>query len=216
MEKNVRILWVMFHAMLCAFAGPTAAAPDAAAGRAKAAACGACHGADGNSVAPEWPRLAGQVPQYLTKQLRDFKAGRRNDQTMGPMAQSLREQDIEDLAAYFSTQKIQAGAGRAEAQAPGREIYEKGRHRPKVLACIGCHGPAGAGNRDWGKTMAVPPTMLAPALGGQQAGYVLKQLKAYQRGERANDVGQVMRGIVAQLSEADMAAVAEYAAALRP
>lgn len=202
------------YAILCLFAAQAAAAPDAAAGQARAAACGACHGADGNSVAPEWPKLAGQVPQYLIKQLQDFKAGRRSDPTMEPMAQSLSGQDIEDLAAYFSAQKVQAGAGSAPAL--GREIYEKGRHRPKVLACVGCHGMAGAGNRDWGKTMAVAPTMLAPALAGQQAGYVLKQLNAYKRGERGNDVGGVMRDIAAQLTEAEMAAVAEYAATLRP
>lgn len=216
MEKNVRVWSVMFCAILYSFAGQAAAAPDAAAGRAKAAVCGACHGADGNSVAAEWPKLAGQLPQYLVKQLHDFKAGRRNDPTMGPMAQALGEQDIEDLAAYFSAQKIRSDAGRAQTAALGQQIYEKGKHRPAVPACLGCHGPAGAGKSDWAKTMAAPPPVLAPALGGQQAGYVLKQLKAYQRGDRANDVGQVMRGIVAQLTEAEMAAVAEYAAALRP
>lgn len=215
MGKNVRVLLMLFNTILCASVGPASAAPDAAAGRAKAAACGACHGPDGNSVAPEWPKLAGQVPQYLVKQLHDFKAGRRSDQTMGPMAQPLSEQDIEDLAAYFSTQRIQPGGGKAETMAMGREVYEKGRHRPKVLACIGCHGPRGEGNRDWSRNMAVQPVLLAPALGGQQAGYVLKQLKAYKSGDRANDVGHVMRGIVSQLTEADMAAVAEYITALR-
>lgn len=215
MEKNMRGLLPIIVAALCASPAAGRAAPDAAAGQAKAAVCGACHGPDGNSAAAEWPKLAGQVPEYIAKQLHDFKAGRRSDQTMSPMAQPLTEQDIADLAAYFSTQKVLPGQGKAEAASRGREIYEKGTHRPKVVACVGCHGPQGAGNRDWGKNMAVQPAMLAPALGGQQPAYVVKQLKAYKEGARGNDVGHIMRDIVSHLSEQDMAAVAEYITALR-
>jgi cytochrome c553 len=213
MQKNIRALFLMLTGALAAQAA--SAAPDAAAGQTKAAVCGACHGADGNSVAPEWPKLAGQVPEYIAKQLHDFKAGRRSDQTMSPMAQPLTEQDIADLAAYFAAQKVQPGGAKAEALARGREIYEKGTHRPKVVACVGCHGPQGAGSRDWGKSMAAQPALLAPALGGQQTAYVVKQLKAYKEGTRGNDVGHVMRDIVSHLSEQDMAAVAEYITALR-
>lgn len=209
-------LCALASAILAACAGQAWAAPDAVAGQAKAAACGACHGPDGNGVAPQWPKLAGQVPEYLVKQLHDFKAGRRSDPAMSPMAQPLNEQDIADLAAYFAAQKIQPGQGKAEAFMRGREIYEKGKHRPKVLACLGCHGSKGAGARDWAKNMTVQPAMLAPALGGQQAAYVVKQLKAYKEGERANDVGQVMRNVVEHLSEQDMLAVAEYITSLRP
>jgi cytochrome c553 len=167
-------------------------------------------------VNPEWPKLAGQVPQYIAKQLHDFKAGRRSDQTMSPMAQPLTSQDIEDLAAYFATLKVQSGSGKAESMARGREIYEKGIHRPKVLACVGCHGPQGAGNRDWSKSMAAQPAMLAPSLGGQQPAYVLKQLKAYKTGNRKNDVGHVMRDLLSHLTEEDMVAVAEYITTLKP
>lgn len=215
MNRNYRLLPILI-ATLCSSVAPASAAPDAAAGQSKAAACAACHGADGNSdVNPEWPKLAGQVPQYIAKQLHDFKSGRRNDQAMSPMAQPLTSQDIEDLAAYFAAQKAQAGAGKPELMARGREIYEKGVHRPKVVACVGCHGPQGAGNRDWSRSMAAQPAMLAPALGGQQSAYVLKQLKAYKAGSRGNDVGHIMRDVLSHLSEADMVAVAEYITALK-
>lgn len=215
MDRNNRLL-LIFIAILCASAGPASAAPDALAGQNKSAVCAGCHGADGNSgVNPEWPKLAGQVPQYIVKQLHDFKSGRRNDQAMSPMAQPLTSQDIEDLAAYFAAQKAQAGAGKPELKARGREIYEKGIHRPKVVACVGCHGPQGAGNRDWSRSMAAQPAMLAPALGGQQSAYVLKQLKAYKAGGRGNDVGHVMRDVLSHLTEEDMVAVAEYITALK-
>lgn len=89
MDRNNRLL-LIFIAILCASAGPASAAPDALAGQNKSAVCAGCHGADGNSgVNPEWPKLAGQVPQYIVKQLHDFKSGRRNDQAMSPMAQPL-------------------------------------------------------------------------------------------------------------------------------
>lgn len=214
--KNIRLLMLII-AMPYAGIGSVSAAPDAAAGQGKAAVCAGCHGQDGNSgVNPEWPKLAGQVPQYIAKQLHDFKAGRRSDQAMSPMAQPLTSQDIEDLAAYFATLKVQPGAGKTELMARGREIYEKGIHRPKVLACVGCHGPQGAGNRDWSKSMATQPAMLAPSLGGQQPAYVLKQLKAYKTGNRKNDVGHVMRDLLSHLTEEDMVAVAEYITTLKP
>lgn len=210
-------LLLIFNVFLMASASLAMAAPDAAAGKDKAALCAGCHGADGNSgINPEWPKLAGQVPQYIVKQLLDFKAGRRSDQAMSPMAQPLTSQDIEDLAAYFAAQKTQTGAGKADMLARGREIYEKGIHRPKVLACVGCHGPQGAGNREWNRHMATQPAMLAPALGGQQPAYVLKQLKAYKAGTRSNDVGHVMRDLLSHLTDQDMVAVAEYITTLKP
>lgn len=214
--KSFRLLLIL-DVFVSAIALPALAAPDPVAGQGKAAVCAGCHGADGNSgINPEWPKLAGQLPQYIVKQLHDFKAGRRSDQAMSPMAEPLTGQDIEDLAAYFSAQKIQPGMGNKEAMARGREIYEKGIHRPKVPACIGCHGPQGAGNRAWGRNGAVSPALLAPAIGGQTPAYVLKQLKAYKAGTRRNDVGHVMRDVLSHLSEEDMVAVAEYITSLRP
>ncbi|MBV6475719.1 MAG: Cytochrome c4 [Rhodocyclaceae bacterium] len=196
-------------------AGQALAAGNAANGQAKAAVCGACHGVDGNSVNPEWPSLAGQLPEYIVKQLHDFKANRRNNELMSPMAQPLGKEDIEDLAAFFATQQPKVGEAKAELKARGEQIYRKGKHRPAVTACIGCHGPGGEGNREWGKSLAAPPAVLAPALGGQQAAYVAKQLQDYKKKTRANDVGRVMRDIASRLSDEDIAAVAEYITSLK-
>lgn len=195
--------------------GPAWPAGDAAGGQAKAAVCGACHGADGNSVNPEWPSLAGQVPAYIVKQLHDFKAKRRSNELMSPMAEPLGQADIEDLAAFFSTQPLKAQTARPELLAKGEQLYRKGKHRPAVAACIGCHGPAGEGQRDWEKNFSAPPAVLAPALGGQHAAYIAKQLQSFRQKTRTNDVGSVMRNIAAPLSDEEIAAVAEYIAALK-
>lgn len=210
-NECARIGLILVSAVLSGVAG---AAGDPAAGSGKAATCTACHGPEGNSVNAEWPKLAGQIPEYLVKQLHDFKAGKRSDQMMSPMAQPLTEQDIQDLAAYYGGQRIQAGAGDAEKRAQGEKIYTKGKQRPTVLACIGCHGTTGQGNREWGQRLAAPPAVLAPALGSQHQTYIVKQLKAYQQGTRKNDVGHVMRDIANRLTEQDIVAVAEYIATL--
>lgn len=187
---------------------------NAQSGQEKAVPCGACHGVDGNSLNPEWPSLAGQVPDYLKKQLQDFKAGHRADPLMSAMAQPLSAQDIDDLVAYFSTQKpkLDAPAGTAKE---GERLYLKGKARPQATACIGCHGPRGEGNAAWGKTLAAPPTVLAPAIGGQHPAYLGKQLKAYREAARKNDVAHVMRDIAKNLSDQEIAALAEYIGGLR-
>lgn len=210
-SKRARIAAILVSA---AVSGVAAAAGDPAAGSGKATTCTACHGPEGNSVNAEWPKLAGQIPEYVVKQLHDFKSGKRNDQMMSPMAQPLTEQDIQDLAAYYGSQKIQAGTSDAEKRALGEKIYTKGKQRPSVIACIGCHGATGQGNREWGQRLAAPPAVLAPALGSQHQTYIVKQLKAYQQGTRKNDVGHVMRDIASRLTEQDIVAVAEYIATL--
>ncbi len=192
------------------------AAGSAEAGKAKAAACMACHGPDGNSLADMWPKLAGQLPQYLRKQLHDFKAGRRKNEQMSPMAQPLSDQDIDDLSAFFASQKAnQAAVTKKELLAAGEKIYLKGKGRPDVVpACVGCHGMTGAGKADWAMTMKVPPTTLAPALGGQHPAYTAAQLTAYKGGTRANDEAHVMRDVAGRLNASEIAAVAEYVATL--
>lgn len=188
------------------------AAGNADAGKQKAATCMACHGADGNSPNEMWPKIAGQLPQYIQKQLQDFKYGRRKNEQMSPMAQPLTEQDILDLAAYFGSQK----AGRLEqpknaAVALGEKIYMKGKGRPDAMAaCVGCHGLNATGKADWSATMKVPPTTLAPALASQYPAYTSSQLKAYKTGARNNDIAQVMRDITSKLTQAEMDAVAAY------
>ena len=203
-------------AVLGAGASPGAlAAGDPAAGQQKAAACMACHGPDGNSLADMWPKLAGQVPDYIVKQLQDFKAGRRADEQMSPQAANLSEQDMADIAAFFAGQKPSAAESDKALLARGEQLYLKGKGRPQpVTACTGCHGPAGAGNRDWKKLMSQAPAVLAPAIGGQHPAYVTKQLKAYRDGSRGNDAARVMRDIARGLGDMEIAALAAHIARL--
>ncbi len=198
-------------------------AGNAEAGQAKAAACAGCHGPDGNS-APEIyaalkaPKIAGQVPEYIAKSLHDFKAGRRANESMTPQAQAVAEADIADIAAWFGSQKAKAGtAANKDVLAQGEKIFLKGKGRPDVVAaCVGCHGLNGIGNKDWAKVMARTPVVLAPAIGGQHAGYIADQLNAYRAGKRATDPGHVMRDIAKRLDEKDILAVSEYIATLQP
>lgn len=123
------------------------AAGDAAAGQTKSAVCMACHGADGNSPTnPIWPKLAGQQSSYIQRQLQDFKAGARKNDLMSPMAAPLSDQDMVDLAAYFSSQTQNPGTAAADQVALGERIYRAGNPQSKVAACMACHGPTGAGN----------------------------------------------------------------------
>jgi len=172
--------------------------------------CVACHGVDGNSPAAINPILAGQGADYLYKQLSNFKPvgdkpAQRNNPVMMGMAAPLSEQDMRDLAAWFSSQKIKpAAAKNAELARAGEKLWRQGDFKKGVPACAGCHGPAGAG---------LPAQY--PRLSGQYAEYAEAQLKAFRAGERANDPEKMMRSIAAKLSDADIKAVAEYAAGLR-
>ena len=196
-------------------------AGNAAAGQQKSAACGGCHGPDGNTppemyAAIKAPKLAGQVPEYIVKSLHDYKAARRSNEVMSPQAQAVAENDMADIAAWFGSQKVRPNpAQNKDLLAQGEKIYMKGIGRPDVVAaCIGCHAPNGVGNRDWAKIMSKVPVVLAPAIGGQHAGYISDQLKAYKSGKRATDPAKVMRDITGRMSEKDIAAVAEYIATL--
>lgn len=195
MKKRLYVALIMLG-----FAGFAQAAGDAAAGQAKAALCSACHGMDGNSVNPIWPRLAGQHADYIAKQLGDFKAGARKDDTMIGMVAALSEQDMADIAAFFSSQKGGVGAVDAEKAALGKKIYTGGIKDKGVSACMACHGPSGAGN----------PTAKFPSLSGQHSAYTTKALKDFRGGVRSNDPGNMMRDIAAKMSDAEIAAVSEY------
>ena len=217
---NKLVAGIAVGALLLAW-GPAGAAGNPEAGQQKAAACMACHGADGNSPplpppTEQWPKLAGQLPEDPLKQLHDCKAGRRTNEQMSPQAQAVNDADMADIAAFFASQKIGPNeAGNKDLLAQGENIFLKGKGRPNpVPACIGCHGPSGAGNRDWAKIMSKMPTVLAPAIGGQHASYIAKQLKSYKDGTRSNDVAHVMRDIAQRLDDKDIDAVAEYLAGL--
>jgi cytochrome c553 len=205
----------LLAAIAIAMTPPGLAAGNPESGARKAAACIACHGADGNSPAEMWPKLAGQLPEYIVKQLQDFKTGKRHDEQMSPQAANLAEVDLADIAAFFAAQAIAPAAGDAALRAQGEQLYLKGKGRPTpVTACVGCHGPRGAGNRDWPGTMSHAPVLLAPAIGGQHAAYVAKQLRAYRDGRRRNDPARVMREVVRGLDDAEVSALAAYVAAL--
>jgi cytochrome c553 len=205
MKKRVTLALVV-GAMLAAGAVPALAAGSAAAGKTKSATCAGCHGPDGNSLVPTFPRLAGLSAAYIAKQLADFKDPKsgRTDPTMGAMAAPLSPQDIADLAAYFSSQKPAAGSASAtpEMIKDAERLYRGGNTKFGVPACMGCHGPSGQG---------IPPRF--PRVSGQHAGYTQKQLLAFKSGSRTND-GKVMTSIAFKLSESDIKAVSEYMAGL--
>jgi cytochrome c553 len=146
----------------------------AASGEAKAALCTACHGPNGNSVNPEWPRLAGQSSVYIAEQLKLFRSGVRDNPIMKPLAASLSDQDINDLAVYFEAQTPTGLEADPSYWKPGEAVYLSGDAARDVPACVACHGPVGRGNLAAGY----------PALRAQQSVYVVKQLNAYASGAR--------------------------------
>lgn len=196
---------VLTSLAISAAASAWAEGGDAAAGKTKSATCAACHGADGNSTNPEWPKLAGQHEDYLFKQLMEFKNDVRVNASMSPMAKPLSEQDMKDLAAYYSSQTITPGEADQSQVALGEQVYKGGNNASGVAACAACHGPTGAGN----------PAANFPSLNGQHATYTKNQLYAFRKGERANDAGNMMRNIAAKMTDAEIEAVSEYIAGLQ-
>ncbi len=194
--------WLVTASIALAFTtGLAQAAGNADEGKTKSAVCAGCHAADGNSgINPLWPKLAGQHPQYIEKQLKDFKAGNRTDPLMAPMAMPLSDQDVADLAAYFSSQTKKIGTAAADQVAKGEKIFRAGNPDTGVAACMACHGPTGAGN----------PQAVFPALNGQNAAYVEKALKDFRSGARTNDTAKMMQGVVARMTDDEIAAVAQY------
>ncbi|MCP1473696.1 cytochrome c553 [Pseudomonas sp. EB276 TE3739] len=179
------------------------AAGDAAAGQAKAAVCGACHGPDGNSMAPNFPKLAGQGERYLDKQLHDIKSGKRVVLEMTGLLTNLNDQDLADISAYFASQKGSVGAADPKIVARGEALFRGGNLEKGLPACTGCHSPNGAGNAAAG----------FPHLGGQHAQYIAKQLTDFRKevDGRANDGdAMTMRTIARKLSDEDIAAVSSY------
>ncbi|RMG28725.1 MAG: cytochrome c4 [Gammaproteobacteria bacterium] len=205
MSKSLVVAALLGAASVFAF-GSALAGGDPAAGKKKAAACASCHGADGNSVNPAWPKLASQHAKYLVKQLEDFKAGRRKNSLMAPMAASLSAQDREDVAAYFSSQPIQPGTADPKRVKLGEKIWRAGNKQTGVPACMGCHAPNGVGN----------PLANFPRLAGQHAKYVENQLRAFRSGARSNDANKMMRAIAAKMTDEEIQAVASFVQGLRP
>ena len=198
--------------------GVAQAAGDAEAGQGKVAVCGACHGADGNSPAPNFPKLAGQGERYLLKQLHDIKSGDRPVVEMTGMLDNLSDQDMADLAAYFSDKKMSGGAANAELAKKGERLFRGGNKQVGLAPCAGCHGPAGEGNQ----------YAAYPRLAGQYADYTKAQLIAFRAAGRDDntDVKRIhdkdkplelgpMQMIAAKLSDKDIDALASYIQGLR-
>lgn len=181
-----------------------AAGGNVAAGQTKAGICAGCHGADGNGGAdPQWPRLAGQDPDYIAKQLADFKSGARKDPIMSGMAAPLSATDMKNLGAYYASLKGKPGAAHdAQLAKQGQKIFRGGNAKMGVSACMSCHGPSGHG---------IPPRF--PKVSGQNTAYTQKQLLAFKVGTRAND-GETMTRTAFRMSEQEIKAVSEYMAGL--
>lgn len=179
---------------------------DAKAGESKAAACGACHGPDGNSPTNQYPKIAGQQADYIARQLSLFKSNARANPIMLGFVANLTEQDMHDLGAYFATKQAVAGNGDNQLKARGETLWRSGDTKLGVPACMSCHGPDGRGN----------PGAGYPQLAGQHTDYVAAKLKEWNAGTTwgADDRSKIMPDIAKRLSNQDMVSVASYAEGL--
>jgi cytochrome c553 len=211
MHKTIIIL---FSLLLASFSSPIIAAGDAEAGQVKSATCMGCHGLAGNSTIPNFPKLAGQGESYLIKQLQYFKSGERNNAMMTGVASLLSEQDMMDIAAYYSIQTTSENSAKGDAETIelGRKIYVGGKMDAQVTACIACHGPQGLG----------VPTAGFPALSYQHADYTASQLKAFRQYSINEQTGStdvyrvnaMMNSVAKGLTNEEIDALAQYIAGL--
>ncbi|MCK9502700.1 MAG: cytochrome c4 [Porticoccaceae bacterium] len=210
----MKIVNSFIFALSLALAPFSFAAGDADAGKSKSTTCAACHGADGNSPAPTFPKLAGLGEKYLFKQMQDVKAGARKIPEMTGMLDNLSDQDLADIAAYYSAQQRQLSGAKDVKLDLGEKIYRAGNLETGVPACTGCHAPSGNGNAPAGY----------PAIGGQFSAYIAKQLRAFRTAAhdpgdptgRANDGDiAVMRGVAARMTDQEIDAVANFIAGLQ-
>ena len=185
---------------------------NAQAGQTKAGTCIACHGVDGNSAVPTFPKLAGLGHRYLLKQMKDIRDGRRPVALMAGQVDNLSDEDLSDIAAYYSSQTRTGGAADPAALELGRKVYLAGIAERQVPACAACHSPTGSGNAPAG----------FPALGGQHADYIAAQLKMFRQGYedpagRTNDGdSKIMRATAFRMSDKEIEAVASYISGLTP
>lgn len=204
--KLQRLAWSIVVGSV-ALSSPVWGDGSAEEGQTKSTPCVACHGVNGNSSNPQWPNLAGQSQWYIIKQLKAFKAGDRQDPLMSPMAAPLSDDDMEDLAAYFSSQPLTGLEAEPSKVAEGQRLYRGGDPVAGIPACTACHGPTGKG----------VAAASYPAIKGQHATYVATQLKAYRAGTRKTDQAQnqMMRTVANRLTDSQIDAVAAYVQGLR-
>ncbi|MEF2485403.1 c-type cytochrome [Vibrio mimicus] len=181
------------------------------AGKAKSLTCAACHGADGNSQLTIYPKLAGQHEKYLEKQLKELKLGAssggkqgRYDPVMSAMAMPLSDEDIADLAAYYSSLPISGNTTPEDVVAQGKVLYTAGDASRGLTACIACHGPRGNGTELSG----------FPKISGQHADYIKAQLEKFRSGIRANDMNEMMRDVAHKLTDSDIDILSKYVGGL--
>lgn len=205
--KSITVLLMtalMAGSVFASDAAPKAAKPDLAKGEASfGAVCAACHGADGNSGTPANPKLAQQHPEYLVKQLQEFKSGKRANAVMSGMAATLSDADMKNIAYWLSSKTAKPGFAKdKELVALGERIYRGGIADRQIAACAGCHSPNGAG---------IPAQY--PRLGGQHADYTVAQLTGFRDGIRKNALQ--MTQVAAKLNDREIKAVSDYVAGLR-
>ncbi len=209
-------LALIFTAALAFVSTNTFASGDATKGKVKSATCMACHGASGNSMVPNFPKIAGQGEGYIFKQLKDFKSGARKDALMAGIVAALSEGDMADLAAYFSKQSVTQGVAKKDANIElAQKLYRGGDKARGVAACMACHGPKGSGI----------PSANFPSLASQHAAYTAKQLKDFRQvainaqtdgnaPARTNDGYNMMVEFTKSLNNAEIEALAQYVAGL--
>lgn len=204
-----KMLSTLAAVALMAGAVSVQAAGDAEAGKAKTAVCAGCHGADGNSMVPSFPKLAGQKAKYTIKQLQDMKSGARSVPQMAAFLPGLSDQDIADIAAFYESQAVKTGKADPKLVELGEKLYRAGNPESGVTACAGCHGAKGKGMAAAG----------FPALAGQHADYIKAQLEAFRASGRGDDTGpyrtndgesMMMRATAARLTDSEIKALSSY------
>lgn len=205
--KNIGVLVCLF----ISFNINAAEQGNAENGKTKSITCSACHGVDGNSAIPMNPKLAGQHEKYLVKQLTEFKLASktggkdgRNNAIMNGMSAALSEQDIRDLAAYYSSQEAVPGESTQDAVEQGNKLYIGGDLKRGITACIACHGPKGNGTSLSG----------FPDISGQHSVYISSQLKSFRSGGRANSLNGMMADIAKRMTDEDIEVISSYVSGL--
>lgn len=205
MSKFLSLMAILTLGLAQAAQAESLVGGNADAGKAKAAACTACHGPGGNSTNPEWPRLAGQSEAYTVSQLKAFKDGSRANPLMAGQVAGLSEQDMKDIAAYFFAQQPLTGAASPDLAEAGQTLYRAGDAERGIPACMGCHGPKGEGNA----------AAAYPRIAGQHADYSAAQLRIYRDGARkGTDKARMMSDVARKLTDEEIAAVASYLSGL--
>jgi len=187
-------------AMLCiVLSGPALADGAERAKTIVAGVCSACHGMDGNSTVPNYPKLAGRHPDYLVREMKEFISGTRKSDIMAPIAATLDPDDFKALGAYFGAQKPTSGQVLDEkAAAIGKKLYLDGDEEKGVPACAGCHDADGAGNKRF------------PRLAGQHREYLIEQMHNFKNDVRNYAAARLMREVAKRLSDDEIKAVAEF------